>query len=223
MPEQWPEAESARHRFGAGRANVPVLPPDGSSSPAIERATMYNATEQFAELNKASVVERDQARVAVDRKRRKARPTEHQRRQARDRASRRRRASRRFGQGRAGAARAAREARRSRRAKRDGLLAYAVRTVVGSASRILGARRRIMVARTPRASPPGSKRRANRAGRLGCRRQRAQVDVRRLDGRVRPVPEGDEAGRRAWPTRAFAPRPPSATKGATNSRTKRAA
>ncbi len=46
------------------------------------------------------------------------------------------------------------------------------------------------------------------AGRLGCRRQRAEVDVRRLDGRVRPVPEGDEAGRRAWPMRASAPQPP---------------
>ena len=34
------------------------------------------------------------------------------------------------------------------------------------------------------------------AGRLGRRRQRAEVDVRRLDGRVRPVPEGDEASRR---------------------------
>ena len=32
-------------------------------------------------------------------------------------------------------------------------------------------------------------------GRLGRRRQRVQVDVRRLDRRVRPVPEGDEASR----------------------------
>ena len=34
-----------------------------------------------------------------------------------------------------------------------------------------------------------------RAGRFGRRRQRVQVDVRRDDGRVRPVPEGDQAGR----------------------------
>ena len=34
-----------------------------------------------------------------------------------------------------------------------------------------------------------------RAGRLGRRRQRVQVDVRRDDRCVRPVPEGDEAGR----------------------------
>ena len=54
MPGQWPGSGICKHRFGAGRANVPVLP-KWVIVPAIERANMYNATEQFAELNQASV------------------------------------------------------------------------------------------------------------------------------------------------------------------------
>ena len=72
---------------------------------------------------------------------------------------------------------------------------HAVRTGRGSASRVHGVRRRSLgvvhegcrrVRRQGEQVGPG---------RLGCRFQRVQVDVRRFDGRVRPVPEGDQAGR----------------------------
>ena len=66
---------------------------------------------------------------------------------------------------------------------------------VGSASAILGARRRSVVRLHEGRRVVGRQGQQVRAGRFGNGLQRVQVDGRRDDRRVRPVPEGDEASR----------------------------
>ena len=158
---------------------------------------MYNATEQFAEFNKAGVAQATKLAALVARERREAGQAQPRRRQGRARAGRRRRArpspSVKDVQDLI-ALRA--KLRRSRRADRDGLLEAACtrsrpkrkRNYSALAEEAWSAYTKGVAAWVDKASktaPAGSD--------AGC--QRAQVDGRRDDRRVRPVPEGHEAGR----------------------------
>ncbi len=156
----------SRHRFRRERRRTGHARQRRRAPPAQlidERTTMYNATEQFAELNKANVAKRPSSPRSSIENAEKLVTLNINAAKARARARRRRRASRRVGQGRAGTDGAARQVAEVGRAEpRPATRAALYELVVGSASAILGARRGSVGARTRRASRRGSRRRASR-------------------------------------------------------------
>ena len=181
---------------------------DPHDRPLIEKeTTMYNATEQFAEFNKANVAQATKfAALAIENAEKLVKP-QPGRRQDRVRAERRRRARR-------GPVKDVQDLmtlrakyRRDRRANRDGLLAQPVRDSPR--------KRKRDTRRSPKKRVGVLHEGHRRVGRQGqqVRARPARTSavnafkstVRRDDRRVRPVPEGDEAsrepGRRERPRR----------------------
>ena len=158
---------------------------------------MYHATEQFAEFNKANVAQATKlAALAIENAEKLVKPQPERRQgRARARASKARPPPTSVKDVQDLMALRAKYAEIGRRRPRSPTRRSLYEIVVAKRKRSTRRSPKKRGRRTRRASRRGSRRPASRPRPARSRRQRVQVDVRRDDRRVRPVPEGDEAGR----------------------------
>ena len=189
--------EPARCRRRRGRQRPPVSRRRIGHRPdtSLKGNAMYNATEQFAEINKTNVAQATKlAALAIENAEKLAKlnlppPSRRSRR-----ASKARRPSRRSRTCR-NCSRCAPSSPKSGVQTAMGYSRSLYELATEAQAAVLGAGRRSVGRLHEGRRRVGREGQQVRAGRLGRRRQRVQVDVRRVDRRVRPVPEGDQAGR----------------------------